>query len=109
MTFASRLLPPILVLCMHLGAAFAQEQGRVWTPTDGLPIITAEGDHIGYITLTNVPKYPGYVVAEIARPLGFGVQTVLLPLELLREKGDHVVLSVTHTELRKRAEPVHDR
>lgn len=108
MTFASRLLPPIIVLCISLGA-FAQEQARVWTPTDGLPIVTAEGDHIGYIVQANMPRYPGHVAAEIARPLGFGIQTVILPLDLLSEKGDHVILKVSQPELRKRAIPVHDR
>jgi hypothetical protein len=87
----------------------AQEMRRTWAPTEGLPIVTRDGDHIGFLTSTEAPNGSEFVVAEISRRLGFGIQTVVVPRELLYEKGDHAVLTVSQDELERRVEPLHDR
>ncbi|RTL64236.1 MAG: hypothetical protein EKK41_21755 [Hyphomicrobiales bacterium] len=98
----------LAVVVLSAGAS-AQEVRRTWSPTEGLPIVTRDGDHIGYLTSTEAPNGSEFVVAEISRRLGFGIQTVVVPRELLYEKGDHAVLKVSQDELERRVEPLHNR
>lgn len=70
------------------------------SPLYGLAIFTSDGVKIGAITDTGTDE-DGHTVllAEIGLPLGFGTETVAIPLDLVVFKDNRIDLSLTATEV----------
>ena len=68
----------------------------------GLPIITADGETVGYITEVGIDDGQAIVIGEIVRPLGIGYDAVAIPIEMFANKGDHVELAITAEQVRSR-------
>ena len=98
-----------LVLLVGASPAVAQivrEQIPATTQVDksliGLPLVTSDGETVGYIT--DVGIFDGHVIAigEIVRLLGVGYDAVAIPVEMFAHKGDHAELTITAEEVRAR-------
>ena len=70
----------------------------------GLPIVTADGETVGYITEVGIDDGQAIVIGEIVRPLGIGYDAVAIPMEMFANKGDHVELAITAEQVRSRLE-----
>ena len=70
------------------------------SPLYGLAIFTSDGVKIGAITDTGTDE-DGHTVllADIGLPLGFGTETVAIPLDLVVFKDNRIDLSLTATEV----------
>lgn len=68
----------------------------------GMPIVTVDGETVGYITEVGVDDGQAVVIGEIVRPLGIGYDAVVIPTEMFANKGDHVELTITAEQTRSR-------
>lgn len=68
----------------------------------GLPLVTSDGDTVGYITEVGIDDGQAIAIGEIVRPLGIGYDAVAIPGEMFAHKGDHVELTITAEEVRVR-------
>ena len=68
----------------------------------GLPIHTPDGHEIGVVTEAGIDDGEAILIGEIERPLGIGVDVVVITREMFANKGDHIELTLT-------AEQVGDR
>jgi PRC-barrel domain len=74
---------------------------EVTAPLYRLAIFTSDGVEIGAVTDTGTDE-DGHTVllAEIGQPLGFGLETVAIPLDLITLKDNRIDLSLTASEVR---------
>lgn len=70
----------------------------------GLPIVTSDGETVGYITEVGIDDGQAIAIGEIVRPLGIGYDAVAIPIEMLANKGDHVELTISAEQVRGRLE-----
>jgi hypothetical protein len=70
-------------------------------PLQGLAVFTSDGVEIGAVTDTGTDE-DGHTVllAEIGLTLGFGTETVAIPLDLFTLKDNRIDLSLTASEVR---------
>ena len=68
----------------------------------GLPIRTSDGHEIGLVTEAGIDGGEAILIGEIERPLGIGVDVVVITREMFANKGDLIELTLT-------AEQVGDR
>jgi len=61
----------------------------------GLPIHTSDGHEIGLITEAGIDDGEAILIGEIERPLGIGVDVVVITREMFANKGDHIELTLT--------------
>ena len=96
----------LLVGSAPAAAQIVREQIPVTTRIDkslvGLPLVTSDGETVGYITEVGVDDGQAIAVGEIVRPLGIGYDAVAIPVEMFAHKGDHAKLTVTAEEVRVR-------
>ena len=71
---------------------------------DGLPIFSADGDHIGHIVQIGADDH-GFV-AEVEQPMGLGGKLVAVPKDAVETREDHAVLRMSIEDLAKIAVPL---
>lgn len=104
-TDPGRLLSKLLVASMvamiaatiHAAALIASQ---VDTDLFGMPIVTADGETIGYVVEVNFEARPIIVIGEIVRPFGVGYEAMAIPIGMLTGKDDHVQLAITFIQVR---------
>jgi hypothetical protein len=83
------------------GAQIAREQS-LDKSLIGLPLVTSDGETVGYITEVGIDDGQAIAIGEIVRPLGIGYDAVAIPTEMFAHKGDHAELTITAEEVRVR-------
>ena len=66
----------------------------------GLPVVTADGETIGYITEVGSDDGHAVALAYVVRASGIGGVPITIPMKLLTNKGDHAELALTTEQLR---------
>ena len=66
----------------------------------GLPIVSSDGEQIGYVALVVVDESGPLVLAEVSRPLGIGSVPMTLHTEMFVDKGYQVELIATAAQVR---------
>ena len=61
----------------------------------GLPIHTSDGHEIGLVTEAGIDDGEAILIGEIERPLGIGVDVVVITSEMFVNRGDHIELTIT--------------
>jgi len=61
----------------------------------GLPIHTSDGHEIGLVTEAGIDDGEAILIGEIERPLGIGVDVVVITSEMFVDRGDHIELTLT--------------
>lgn len=99
-------LAALLIGSAPTSAQIVREQIPATTQIDksliGLPLVTSDGETVGYITEVGIDDGQAIAVGEIVRPLGIGYDAVAIPVEMFAHKGDHVELAVTAEQVRAR-------
>ena len=68
----------------------------------GLRIVSSDGQEVGQVTEVGIDDGQAILVGEIDRPLGIGSDAVAIPAEMFVNRGDHVELTITTTQIRDR-------
>ena len=101
-------LVALLVGTAPAAAQIAGEQIPATTQIDkgliGLPLVTKDGETVGYITEVGIVDGHVIAIGELVRPLGIGYDAVAIPVEMFAHKGDHAELTITAEEVRARLE-----
>ena len=96
----------LLMAATPTSAQIVREQIPASTQVDksliGLPLVTSDGETVGYITEVGIDDGQPIAIGEIVRPLGIGYDAVAIPVEMFAHKGDHAELTVTAEEVRAR-------
>ena len=96
----------LLVGAAPAAAQIVREQHPATTQIDksliGLPLVTSDGETVGYITEVGIDGGQAIAIGEIVRPLGIGYDAVAIPTEMFAHKGDHAELTITADEVRAR-------
>jgi hypothetical protein len=96
----------MLIATMPATARIAREEVPATSEINrtliGLPIVTADGETVGYVTEVGIDEGQAIVIGEIVRPLGIGYDAVAIPIEMFANKGDHVELAITAEQVRSR-------
>lgn len=82
-----RCLLALICILAFTGTASAQDPA----PNPGVPIYSAEGDHIGYIVAPTNDS--AAYVAEISQPLGLGTRSILIGAHEFHPSGNGVRLN----------------
>jgi sporulation protein YlmC with PRC-barrel domain len=96
----------LLVGASPVAAQIVREQIPATSQIDkslvGLPLVTSDGETVGYITEVGIDDGQAIAIGEIVRPLGIGYDAVAIPTEMFAHKGDHVELTIPAEEVRTR-------
>ena len=96
----------LLVGATHGSAQVVREQIPATTQVDksliGLPLVTSDGETVGYITEVGIDGGQVIAIGEIVRLLGIGYDAVAIPAEMFAHKGDHAELTISAEEVRAR-------
>jgi sporulation protein YlmC with PRC-barrel domain len=96
----------LLVGAAPVAAQIVREQIPATSQIDkslvGLPLVTSDGETVGYITEVGIDDGQAIAIGEIVRPLGIGYDAVAIPVEMFAHKGDHVELTIPAEEVRTR-------
>ena len=65
----------------------------------GLPIHTPDGHEIGVVTEAGIDDGEAILIGEIERPLGIGVDVVVITREMFVNRGDHIELTITDEQV----------
>ena len=94
----------LLVGATPAPAQIVREQIPATTQIDksliGLPLVTSDGETVGYITEVGIVDGHVIAIGEIVRLLGIGYDAVAIPVEMFAHKGDHAELTITAEEVR---------
>ena len=66
----------------------------------GLPVISSDGEQIGFIALVVADEGGPLILAEVSRPLGIGSSPITLHADMFVDKGYQVELMATAAEVR---------
>ena len=61
----------------------------------GLPIRSSDDRQIGLVTEAGIDDGEAILIGEIERPLGIGVDVVVITSEMFVNRGDHIELTLT--------------
>jgi len=96
----------LVVGAVPASAQIVRQQVPATTQIDksliGLPLVTSDGETVGYITEVGIDDGQAIVIGEIVRPLGIGYDAVAIPVEMFAHKGDHAELTLTAEQVRAR-------
>ena len=110
MNHKGRVLGLVLLLAMP-GPTLAQitppGTAHIDVSVVGLPIYTSDGVRIGEVSMLGTYRGEIAMVGEVARTMGLGTRTVLIPTSMATVAADRVVLSITSDQINKRLEAAH--
>ena len=68
----------------------------------GLPIHSSDGQAVGLVTEAGIDDGEAILIGEIERPLGIGVDVVVITSEMFVNRGDDIELTLTAEQVRDR-------
>ena len=92
-----------VAMMVSVVSVVAQEQlagSRPHTALVGLPILSSDGEKIGQITGVEGESDQVVLVGEIDRQMGMGSDEVAISAGVYVDRGDHIELTVTATDVR---------